>query len=508
MKPWPKAPLIYEINTWPWLAEFSRRTGGPVTLATVPDTEWDRLAELGFDVIWLMGVWERSRAGVAIANRNPALRVELHEALPDYEPGDNVGSAYCIRRYRVDRHLGGPKGLAVARAALARRGVRLILDFVPNHVAPDHRWVKECPEFLIQGEAVDRRREPGAFLRRQGRVFARGRDPFFPAWSDVLQLNAFHPGLRVAAREALEEVAGQCDGVRCDMVMLVLNEVFEQTWGKRAGKRPAGEYWEALIPAVRARHREFRFIAEAYWDRERELLGLGFDYCYDKRLYDHLLRLEAAELREHLEAGVACQERLVRFIENHDEPRALSAFGPVHARAAAIAVLTLPGARLLHEGQLEGRRRRLPVCLGRRPMEVVDADWSDFHARVLVEMRAEVFRAGEWRLCEAVGWPDNASHRNLVAWSWTHGEDRCLIVVNLSADRTQARVRLPWRDLEGWNWRLGEVLSAGIYERIGDELSSGGLHVELAGFGYHWFLVERLNDRDRSLRGPRSKPGA
>ena len=313
--------MIYEINTWPWLVELGRLEGRSLTLASVPDAEWDRVVALGFNAVWLMGVWERSPAGIALANRNPALLAELRRVLPDYQPADNVGSPYSVRRYRVARQLGGRAGLAAARAALARRGVRLILDFVPNHVAPDHPWVEEHAEYLIQGDAADRRRAPDAFVRRRGRIFARGRDPFFPPWGDVLQLNAFDGGLRAAAAETLEEIADQCDGVRCDMAMLVLNSVFERTWGARAGKRPTTEYWEELIPAVRAGHPGFQFIAEAYWDLERELLRQGFDFAYDKRVYDCLARGEAQVLQAHLAASIADQKRLVHFVENHDEPR-------------------------------------------------------------------------------------------------------------------------------------------------------------------------------------------
>jgi hypothetical protein len=482
--------LIYEINTWPWLAELSRLEGRSLTLASVPDAEWDRVVALGFNAVWLMGVWERSPAGIALANRNSALLAELRRVLPDYQPADNVGSAYSVRRYRVAHQLGGREGLAAARAALARRGVRLILDFVPNHVAPDHPWVEEHPEYLIQGDATDRRRAPDAFVRRRGRIFACGRDPYFPPWGDVLQLNVFDGGLRAAAAETLKEIADQCDGVRCDMAMLVLNSVFERSWGARAGKRPTAEYWEELIPAVRARHPGFQFIAEAYWDLERELLRQGFDFCYDKRVYDCLARGEAEALHAHLAASSADQKRLVHFVENHDEPRLATRFVRDHARAAAVALMTLPGVQLFHEGQIEGRQIHLPVCLGRRPTEPVDSDWGDFYGRVLAAGRAAIFREGEWRLCEVSGWPGNAGDRGLVAWSWSRGNDRCLVVVNLSAARSQGKVRMPWLDLGGRCWRLEEVLSSEIYTRDGEELVASGLYVELADFGFHWFKVE------------------
>ena len=187
-------------------------------------------------------------------------------------------------------------------------------------------------------------------------MFACGRDPYFPAWPDVLQLNAFHPGLRQAAIETIGAIAEQCDGIRCDMAMLMLNATFERTWGGRAGSPPEHDYWAKAIPAIKDRHPEFRFIAEAYWDLEWALRQQGFDFCYDKQLYDRMEHAPADDVRLHLLADLAYQEGMVRFIENHDEPRAAVTFPDGKGRAAAVVILTLPGARLLHEGQFEGWR--------------------------------------------------------------------------------------------------------------------------------------------------------
>jgi hypothetical protein len=276
--PWPKHPIIYEINTWVWLDELSRRKGRPITLATVPAEEWDALAFLPFDAVWLMGVWERSPAGIRIAHANASLLSEFNRVLPDFKPEDVVGSPYCVRRYVVDKRLGGPEGLAEARTMLADRGLRLVLDFVPNHVAPDHPWATEHPEYFIQGRSDDHERAPGEFFKAGSHILALGRDPYFPPWPDVLQLNAFHRGLRKAAVETVNGNADQCDGMRCDMAMLMMNPIFDRTWGPRAGARPEQEYWPEIIGTVRKRHPHVLFIAEAYWDLEWVLQQQGFDY--------------------------------------------------------------------------------------------------------------------------------------------------------------------------------------------------------------------------------------
>jgi hypothetical protein len=485
MNPWPKHPVIYEINTWVWLEELSRTYSRSVTLATVPPEEWNLLSSFGFDAIWFMGVWERSPAGIAVANGNRGLLEDFRRALPDFRPEDNVGSPYCVRQYVVDKHLGGRDGLAIARRELAERGLKLILDFVPNHVAPDHPWVFEHPEYFIHGNVEDLEREPASFLEAGGSVFACGRDPYFPAWADVLQLNAFQAGLRQAVIETVGSIAGQCDGIRCDMAMLLLNGIFERTWGSRAGRRPAAEYWVEVISAIKKAHPDFLFMAEAYWDLEWELQQQGFDYCYDKRLYDRLEHDNAESVRLHLCADPGYQDKLVRFIENHDEPRACSAFSEQKARAAAVAIATIPGAKLFHEGQFEGRKTRLPVFLSRRPAEPADPDLQAFYRVLLKAASQDGLRDGDWQLCERTGWPDNASYQNLVAWCWHRAGEHQLVVINLSGSGAQGQVQLPWDELKGRTWQIADVFTGQCYQRNGDDMCNPGLYVDLPPWGFH-----------------------
>jgi len=481
MKAWPKHPVIYEINTWVWLNELSQKHNRSVTLATVPPEEWDFLSSFGFDAIWFMGVWERSPAGIAISNQNKGLLEDFRRALPDFKLQDNVGSPYCVRQYVVDKQLGGRKGLAVARKELAKRGLKLILDFVPNHVAPDHPWVVKHSEYFVRGNADDARNDPVSFVEIEGKVFARGRDPYFPAWPDVLQLNAFQPGLREAVIETLSDIAGQSDGVRCDMAMLFLNQIFERTWGNRAGQRPATEYWADVISAVKKAYPDFLFMAEAYWDLEWELQQKGFDYCYDKRLYDRLEHDSAESVRLHLCADLVYQSKLVRFIENHDEPRALSAFSLPKARAAAVVTSTIPGAKLFYEGQFEGRKVRLPVFLGRRPIEPVDSDLQAFYRRLIKVASLEGIRDGNWQLCERTGCQD------IIAWCWRNAGEHRLIVVNLSDRVAQGKVLLPWDELSGKSWKITDYFSEKEFEWSGDEMRTQGLYVDLPPWGYHVF---------------------
>jgi Alpha amylase, catalytic domain len=501
MSKWPLHPAIYEINTWVWLSAISAKIGHGVDLSSVPAAQWDGIAKFGFEAVWLMGVWERSPACIAISNQDQVLLDDFRRALPDFRPEDNVGSAYSVRRYVVDPHLGGAEGLAAARRELARRGIRLILDFVPNHVAPDHPWVVEHPEYFIRGRAEDARDNPTGFVTIQGRVYARGRDPHFPAWPDVLQLNVFDAGLRIAAVQAVSAIAGQCDGIRCDMAMLVLNTIFERTWGHRAGRVPQMEYWAEVIAILRESHPQFLFIAEAYWDREWDLQQLGFDYCYDKRLYDRLEHGDPESVRLHLSADPAYQRKLVRFIENHDEPRASVAFSGHKEKAAALTAATVPGARLFHEGQFQGCTVRPAVFLGRRPEECPNEEIRSFYEKLLRVVDDPLFHEGEWSLCDCTGWPDNQSFRNLVSWCWARDEDRTIVVVNLTGAPAQGRVHLPWSDLRDGAWRLHDRLSDTVYDHDGVEMSEQGLYVGLEPWKYHLFRCSRAVAREEGRAG-------
>jgi hypothetical protein len=175
----------------------------------------------------------------------------------------------------------------------------------------------------------------------------------------------------------------------------------------------------------------------------------GFDFCYDKRLYDRLVDGDAAGVRAHLAADVAFQDRLLRFAENHDEPRLAAVADSARARAIAVATLTQTGARLVHQGQVEGRTVHLPVFLGRSPREEVDEDLTEFYRSLLTTLRDRAFRAGTWSLCEV-------SDPSLVAWRWA-GERQWLVVVNLSDAPVSGRVSGLYAELDAWQFRLVDV---------------------------------------------------
>lgn len=485
----PDHPLVHEVFTWVWLDELERELGRPVDLGSVPAPVWDRLARPGVDAVWLMGVWRRSDVGAAIARVNVGMAAAHRAALADLEDGDVVGSAYCVRDYTVDPRLGGDDGLATARDELAARGVGLVLDFVPNHVAPDHAWTTERPEYFVRGTREELVADPGSFIEADGHVLACGRDPFFPAWPEVVQLATSRPDVRAAASAVVASIAERCDAIRCDMAMLVLDDVHDRTWGDRvAPPDDAIGYWPRVFGAVREIHPDVRFWAEAYWGVEPVLVEQGFDACYDKQLYDRLVGPDPApHVRAHLGGDPAWHATTVRFTENHDEPRLAATLHRDAGRAAAVIALTAPGVALLHEGQERGRRIRVPVTLGRRPDEPVDDDLLAWYDRVLAAL-GRGMRRGEWSQPVVDGWPDNDTARHLVASAW-HGDPSFLVVANLSGDRADGVVRTA--ALGDGQVTLLDHATGARYDR--SSVASDGLYVALDGFGSH--LFELLRDR-------------
>ncbi len=478
-------PLLLEINTRCWLREWSIRLGRDLHLGSVPVDDIQHWQRLGFTHVWLMGVWKSGTRSRQHALEQPDLRKSFHEALPDWKEVDVTGSPYAIGDYRVARSLGGESGLRRFRQRLREHGLRLILDFVPNHLGHDHAWLDERPELFVQSP----RPAPHTFGRRSGnapRWFAYGKDPYFPPWSDTVQLDYRRAETRAAMIQVLQAVSAWCDGVRCDMAMLLLSEIFREVWREFPcpAPPPPTEFWSEAIASIRESTPDFLFLAEAYWGLEERLLGLGFDYAYDKKLYDHLVARNRGDLRRHLAQssprGLASS---THFLENHDEPRAAAVFALEEHRAAALLTLGLPGMRLVHDGQMSGARIRTPVHLGRRSLEATQPEIRDYYEKVLTALPATAIGCGQAEILRTTpAWEGNPTDQNFVVVWWQKSELAFdLVIVNLAPHRSQCYVALPPKGLTGWNWRMSDLLGTEIYERPGRELIEKGLYLDLAG---------------------------
>ncbi len=487
---------MIQVNATTWLGRLDHAGRPAGSLDDVPDAELDAWADRGFELMWLMGVWARGPLGVALARDNRVAWPEYALALPDWTPADVVGSPFAVHDYVVSPRLGGRDALARFRERLARRGLGLVLDLVPNHTARDHPWIRRRPDLYVSGDPVLADRDPERYFRaetdRGPRAVAFGKDPHFPSWTDTAQLNWASPELRAEMLSLVRMLAGLCDGVRCDMAMLILPDVFRTTWPEVEPPPDRGDFWPAAVAEARSVHRTFIFIAEVYWGLEERLLEQGFDYTYDKHLYDLLRAGDTAGLRTLPGRSERYLERSAHFVENHDEDPAVTAFPPERWELATGLSALLPGLRLFHEGQFDGRRVRLPVQLGRPANATPDPDRVARLDRLLAVLGDTSMADGRFRWLET----DDADCL-AFAWECRHRDD-VVVAANVAGCRIAARVRMRLMPLRGHRVTLHDLLGDHDASVDGDALLDDGLAVELEEWGIGaWRLERRTADPRR-----------
>ncbi|HEX4664618.1 MAG TPA: alpha-amylase family glycosyl hydrolase [Terriglobales bacterium] len=484
-------PQLYEINALAWLFRLSKELGRRIRISEVPASEWERLHGLGFDLIYLMGVWKRSPAGRTLARSQVSLFTRYDECLPGWTLDDVSGSPFSIQAYEPDATIGSWEDLARLRQQLHELGMRLIVDVIPNHTGPDHPWVRTHPEYYVRGTLAGYRSAPGNYFIAENaaggaEVIAYGRDPYFAPWTDTAQLNYFNAELRAAMIDQIRRISEICDGARCDMAMLMLNDNFHQTWEPLLGSTPAPreEFWQEATRALP----NFIWIAEAYSDSEWALQQLGFNFTYDKRLYDRLRDGFVRDVYLHLKAEWDFQVHSVRFLENHDEGRAISVFGKSRMLAAAVVAATVPGMHFFNDGQFEGFRTQLVVQLARAQEETVDTEVYRMYERILRIIDAPEFHGRGWKLLEPQNAGDGTSS-DLIVHAWRSGTGTKLVIVNLGPGVATARIYFTDDLLPGKVLAFRDLLSDVSYEKQAMDLMNAGLLVKEEGFAAHIFDV-------------------
>ncbi|MEW6508917.1 MAG: alpha-amylase family glycosyl hydrolase [Bacteroidota bacterium] len=483
-------PSIYEIN----IRVFLRRFSPELKLHEIPDSFWDMLMAKRIEYVWLMGVWETSASSVEKYCFEPDLVKEYDKALKNWQKEDVIGSPFAIDIYEVNKSYGGLGSLTQLKKKLNKRGIKLILDFVPNHFNADTRLLLTHPEIFLSVDKKSFLNDPHTYFQpdvNEEKYFAHGRDPFFPAWQDTVQVNFFSIAARKFLNNILMQLIKICDGVRCDMAMLALNNVFKNTWAGALARKKieplTTEFWTDLISDVKKERNDFLFIAEAYWDLEWELQQLGFDYSYDKRLTDRLKSDSAISIKEHLNAEIDFLYKSLRFIENHDEERAVTVMGKEKSKAAAIIISTIPGMRFYFSGQFEGKRIKLPIQLGREPDEVINTELVDFYNKLFSIVREDVFKKGDWKkLNPLTSWEGNNSFKNFLAWHWALNQEKRIVVVNYSNLVSTCRLKIDVREYPEI-FELKDLLNNQNYLRSAEEVYHTGLYIELKPWQSHIF---------------------
>jgi glycosidase len=428
---------LYEVRVSALLNEVCKTSDA--TLSDVPSCFFESLSEQGIDMLYLLGVWKTGHEGInhsikKLGPENAALA---------------VSSPFAITDYSVNELYGGSKSLIEFKKRANAYNIKVVIDFVPNHFAVDHRWTLTQPWLFVQGSEAEVLQFPDRYFRvtltdqtvismigSNSVYLAHGRDPYSGGWQDTVQLNYYHPLLRKRVIDTLIYIASNslADGVRCDMAMLLLPDVFKKTWPLANDKKPLvsphyletdflpvieefevplsnsqsqiqvveTDFWSDAISQVHKKCHDFIFLAEVYWDREKSLLEAGFQFCYDKQLYDRLLlpRSSTESVYNHLRQNLQTLPNFTHFIENHDEKRILEAHrgGLRGAEAAAVIAYTCPGLRFYHDGMFSGRKIHHSMHVGPRPTEAESIEALSFYNRLLQVLRRREFKYGHWHL--------------------------------------------------------------------------------------------------------------
>ena len=492
-------PTLFEINTRVYLNELSKKLNKQVSFVDVPDSLLLDLANKGFDFIWFLGVWQIGAVGKNVSRTTKAWQESFRNCLPDLNQNDITGSPFAVQSYEVDSFLGGPESLAKLRKRMQAFNLKLCLDFVPNHTAIDNPWVVNNPDFYMQGSEVDLQAQPENYIKikskKEEQVFAYGRDPYFSGWPDTLQLNYFNSKFQTEMKAILKKIASQCDALRCDMAMLVISHVFKKTWGDRTAlgnkNLVESDFWPNAINEVKSSNPEFKFIAEAYWELEWELQQQGFDYTYDKRLYDRLAHENAMVVNSHLQADWDYSQKMVRFLENHDEKRAAEVFFTEKQCAAAVITFFAPGLLFFHEGQFEGWKKHASVHLNRRPNEETTVSLLNFYASLLHSLKNPEIKTSSYQILHArQPYENDDSFKQFVcALRISKNGQANLAVVNYGPSQAQCFLPLPLPEINNKTVTLNDKLGPNNYEREGSKLTSEGLYLNMQPWGYHLFEI-------------------
>lgn len=485
--------IIYEINTRVWIKQFTKNNVVP-KIIDVHAEYWEALANKGIKYVWLMGIWETVPETIEKYCFADGLINEYNMALNDWKNDDVVGSPYAIDDYKINSTFATHDEFIKFKEKLNNLGLKIILDFIPNHFHAETSLLKTNPDIFLQGnEELYSKDKATYFKSSTGNIYAHGRDPNFSAWEDTIQVNYFSESAREFMISTLVNLTQLCDGIRCDMAMLPINNIFQKTWNENLAQLGVdameNEFWNEAIPLSKKANNDFLFIAEAYWDLEWQLQQFGFDYTYDKKLLDCLEYGKTECLYEHLKADKSYQQKSIRFIENHDEKRAITSLGLEKSKAAAIAISTMEGATLFHDGQFEGRKIKLPVQLGREPNEDINNSLVQFYDNLLQIVKHPIFSDGQWSLITPTQLPNDTTNKFLLSWQWALNEDKRIVIINFSNSPAYCLIKF-YVNIKNGKVTLVDLLNSKEFKRDVKEIVEEGLFIHLEAYQSHIFKIK------------------
>jgi glycosidase len=486
---WMPGVVLIAKSTHVWLDQLTRAYGRQIqTLDAIPDEELATLARRGINGLWLIGLWQRSRASAEIKQRQG-------------DP-DAAASAYSLDDYRIADELGGEPALADLRGRALRHGVRLSSDMVPNHMGLDSHWVVEHPERFLalpeppiptyrfsgpdlsHDERVSIRLEDGywdhsdaavVFQRvdrgtGETRYIYHGNDGTSMPWNDTAQLDFLKPEVREAVIATVLEVARRSPIIRFDAAMTLARRHIQRLWypppggGGDAVPTRVGqgmstaaferampvEFWREVVDRVAAEAPDTLLLAEAFWMLEGYFVRtLGMHRVYNSA-FMHMLRDERnaeyrALIKETLAFDPEVLKRFVNFLSNPDERTALDQFGDGDRYfCAATLLVTLPGLPMFGHGQIEGYAEKYGMEFRRARWEEEPKEWFvERHEREifpLLRRRGLFAEARDFRLFDLVA-PDGAVSDDVYAFTDRRGEERALVIVHARYAETRGVIR-------------------------------------------------------------------
>ena len=342
-------PFLYEINTRPWLYELSiKYERSIVRLTDIPLQEFDELAKNGVDIVWMMGVWKLGNYGLEFDKK-----LDYSEWLPNWTEEDVIGSPYAVYEYTCNPDIGTDNDLMWLKAILNSKGMKLMLDFVPNHSAVDAPQAKSNPDMYIR--APDGIKDENRYTEG-GLAYGANENHF--TWKDVLQWNYWNKDTIEFMKNNIIKIMSFADAIRCDVAYQEINDVFGRTWPEELEKygytKPEEEFWTYAIKAAKKLNPNIIFLAEAYKDEYNEILiKLGFDYAYNRNILKKLMSSKDDFVEYIKDKQGSFWKDKANFVENHDELRAVHNMGDNYkkAKAAGTIAATIGGMIFMNHGQ-------------------------------------------------------------------------------------------------------------------------------------------------------------
>ena len=469
-------PILYEISTRPWLYELSQKYGKSITkLKDIPTTEFDNLKKSGIEIVWMMGVWKLGTYGLEFDRKQ-----DYSGVLPDWTKDDVIGSPYSITEYECNPDIGTNDDLVWLRKQINSRGMKLMLDFVPNHIAVDAPTASSNPKLYMR--APPGKTDPSRYTDSG---IAYGKDPYFSPWLDVIQWNYWEAETIQFMKQNLLTVLKYADGARCDMAHLILNDVFGQTWKEELDawsySKPSNEFWEVAIKEAKSKYPNAILLAEVYEDWEIEKLNqLGFDYCYDKALLDKL-EGSAQDVNDYIHyKGESFYGHVAHFVENHDENRVVyNMQGNLEkAKAAGTIAATLGGMIFFNHGQWSGLKNKLDVHLRRGASESADSGTENHYKKLMQIIADSAFKGPNYYFVYNIS---GDKELDFIGYIREVDDAHYLVVVNYAS--TYGCAEVPIYNMEGSGMKNVKEMFSGIeYSVDADIMRNVGLTVCLNGY--------------------------